>query len=62
MCHITAQELKKSYLSPLRNVKMFYHKVHKEISQRTQSVVIQIVFFAFYVVKSAFQRRLISEI
>ena len=36
-------------MNPLRNVKMFYHKVHKEISQRVQSVEIQTGFFAPFV-------------
>ena len=36
-------------MSLLRNVKMFYHKVHKEISQSAQSVLIQTVLFVFFV-------------
>ena len=53
-------------MSPLRNVKMFYHKVHKEISQRAQSVVIQTFLFVTFVpnfvsfvVKKTFRRGLL---
>ena len=36
-------------MSPLRKVKIFYHKGHKGISQRTQNIVMQDNFFVTFV-------------
>ena len=62
----TKNFLTKLYLSPLRKALLFYHKGHKVISQRAQSIKYQHIstcvlcaFFVYFVVENTFRSGLI---